>query len=77
MKNKSSLFVSFLSLKGWLTAVNPHPGPAAVSQLCLVISEPHLYRSASQAPHHWEELQKGIIQHPARSLKIVRLKQPK
>lgn len=33
--------------------------PTAFNQLWLVISEPQLYCSAYQTPHHWEELQRA------------------
>lgn len=69
MKNKSSLFVSFHSLKGWLTLVVLRPNPMcllpalardlrASSQLLITPDTP-LLRGTSE----------GTNQHPARSLK--------
>lgn len=77
MKNKSSLFVPSLSLKGWLTVVNPHPGPSCLQPaLACDLRAPSLQLCIPDTPS-LRGTSEGNNQHPAPSLKFVWPKQPK
>lgn len=58
-KTRHGFLCLFSALKGGSLSWICIRAPAAFNQLGLVISEPQLYCSASQTPHHWEELQRA------------------